>query len=93
MIQWLYALSAIFGSLGVAALGSARAYLLIVGGKAKDRAITEQCAELYKLTRRDAKDLPDYLSGHSKGDERPALPARRQEADSAEADPGQPEPS
>ena len=62
MAHWVYILSAISGPLGLAVWRYApRAFLLIVGGLTKDLQRSKQCAEMLRLLRKDAKDLPSYL--------------------------------
>jgi len=63
MAHWVYILSAASGPLGLAAWRYApRAFLTIVGGLTKDPARAKQCAEMLRLLRKDAKDLPSYLA-------------------------------
>jgi hypothetical protein len=63
MIHWVYVLSAMSGPLGLGAWRYApRAFLMLVGGLTKDPRRSKQCAEMLRLQRKDAKDLPSYLT-------------------------------
>lgn len=58
----MYVLSAVSGPAGLAAWRYApRALLLLMGGLTKDPQRSKQCAEMLRLLRKDAKDLPSYL--------------------------------
>lgn len=62
MAHWVYILSAVSGPVGLAAWRYApRAFLMIVGGLTKDPQRSKQCAEMLRLQRKDAKDLPSCL--------------------------------
>ncbi len=62
MAHWEYILSAVGGPLGLAAWRYApRAFLMMVGGLTKDLQRSKQCAEMIRLSRKDAKELPSYL--------------------------------
>jgi hypothetical protein len=63
MAHWEYILSAASGPLGFAAWRYApRAFLMMVGGLTKDPQRSKQCAEMVRLSRKDAKELQGYLS-------------------------------
>jgi hypothetical protein len=62
MAHWVYALPVV-SSLALAMWRYApRAFLVIVGGLTKDPQRSKQCAEMLRLMRKDAKDLPSYLA-------------------------------
>ena len=63
MSHWEYILPAVSGPLGLAAWRYApRAFLMMVGGLTKNSQRSKQCAEMVRLSRKDAKDLPSYLA-------------------------------
>ena len=62
MPHWVYILAAVGGPAGLATWRCAtRAFLMLVGGLTKDAQRSKQCAEMIRLSRGDAKDLPSYL--------------------------------
>jgi len=62
MAHWDYILWAAIGPTGLALWRYApRAFLMLVGGLTKDPQRSKQCAEMLRLQRKDAKDLPSYL--------------------------------
>jgi hypothetical protein len=70
MAHWEYILPAVSGPLGFAAWRYApRAFLMMIGGLTKDPQRCKQCAEMVRLSRKDAKDLPSYLTAVSAEDE------------------------
>jgi hypothetical protein len=69
MAHWEYILSAASGPLGFAVWRYApRAFLMMIGGLTKDPQRSKQCAEMVRLSRKDAKDLPSYLTAISPED-------------------------
>jgi len=63
MAHWEYLLSAIGSTLGLAACRYApQAFLMLMGGLTKNRQRSKQCAEMVRLSRKDAKELPNYLT-------------------------------
>jgi hypothetical protein len=61
MAHWQYIVAALNGPVGFAAWRYApRAFLMIVGGLTTDPQRSKQCAEMVRLSRKDAKDLPNY---------------------------------
>ena len=63
MAHWEYILPAVSDPLGLAAWRYApRAFLMMVGGLTKDPQRSKQCAEMVRPSRKDAKDLPNYLT-------------------------------
>jgi hypothetical protein len=63
MAHWEYIVSAISGPLGLAAWRYApRAFLMMVGGLTRDPQRSRQCAEMVRLSRKDAKDIRSYLT-------------------------------
>jgi hypothetical protein len=69
MVHWVYIFSVVCGPLGVAAWRYApRTFLMLVGGLTKDPKRSRQCAEMVRLSRKDAKDLPSYFTdSHDSG--------------------------
>jgi hypothetical protein len=62
MAHWMYVFSAVGGPVGFAAWRYApRAFLMLVGGLTRDPQRSRQCAEMLRLQRKDAKELPSYL--------------------------------
>lgn len=64
MVHWVYLLLTVIGApVGMVAWRYApRAFLMLVGGLTKDPERSRQCAEMVRLSRKDAKELPSYLS-------------------------------
>jgi hypothetical protein len=64
MAYWVYLLAAASGPAAVVVWKFApRAFLMIVGGLTGSPQRSRQCAEMIRLSRGDAKDLPSYFPG------------------------------
>jgi hypothetical protein len=63
MAHWQYMLWGLGGPAGLAAACRyvPRALLLLVGGLTKNPQRSKQCAEMVRLSHKDAKELPSYL--------------------------------
>jgi hypothetical protein len=63
MAHWEYFLAALGGPAGLAAAWRymPRAFLMLVGGLTAKPQRSKQCAEMIRLSRKDAKDLQSYL--------------------------------
>ena len=62
MAHWEYILWVASGPVGLAAWRYVpRAFLMVVGGLTKNPQRSKQCAEMIRLSRKDAKDIPGYL--------------------------------
>jgi hypothetical protein len=63
MAHWEYILWGLGGPAGIAAAWRyvPRALLMLVGGLTAKPQRSKQCAEMIRLSRKDAKDLPSYL--------------------------------
>lgn len=69
MAHWVYIFSAVSGPIGLATWRYApRAFLMLIGGLTKDPQRSKQCAEMLRLQRKDAKELPSYLVDWSRQD-------------------------
>ena len=68
MAHWQYILWGLGGPAGFAAACRyiPRAFLMLVGGLTKNPQRSKQCAEMVRLSRKDAKELPSYLVESSK---------------------------
>lgn len=73
MAHWQYILWGLGGPAGFAAACRyiPRAFLMLVGGLTKNPQRSKQCAEMVRLSRKDAKELPSYLVESSKSAELP----------------------
>lgn len=89
MAHWEYILWAASGPAGFAAWRYApRAFLMLVGGLTTNPQRSKQCAEMLRLQRKDAKDLPSYLvvaSESSGASPSVAAPQPLQDSNSASA--------
>jgi hypothetical protein len=67
MAHWQYILWGLGGPAGFAAACRyiPRAFLMLVGGLTKNPQRSKQCAEMVRLSRKDAKELPSYLGESS----------------------------
>jgi hypothetical protein len=73
MAHWDYILWVAIGPTGLALWRYApRAFLMLVGGLTKDPQRSKQCAEMLRLQRKDAKDLPSYMLNERRRDNPPA---------------------
>lgn len=70
MTHWEYILLAANGLIGLATWRNVPlAVVRLVGALTKDTQRSRQCAEMVRLARKDAKDLPSYLVGSLRNDE------------------------
>jgi len=64
MAHWMYILWAVNALVGLATWRNVPlAVVRLVGALTKDPERAAQCAEILRLARKDAKDLPGYLKG------------------------------
>jgi hypothetical protein len=76
MAHWVYIFSAASGPIGFAVWRCApRALLMLIGGLTKDPQRSKQCAEMLRLQRRDAKELPSYFGSPETNHVRPSTGA------------------
>lgn len=61
MAHLVYIFSAAGGALGFFIWTAVRAVVMIKGAFTKDPQLSRQSAEMLRLTRKDAKELPSYL--------------------------------
>jgi hypothetical protein len=62
MAHWVYIFSAASSPIGFAVWRCApKALLMLIGELTKDPQHSKQCAEMLRLQRRDAKELPSYF--------------------------------
>lgn len=76
MAHWYYLVWALGGPAGIAAAWRymPEAILKLRGGLTKDPQIHRHCAEMVRLSRKDAKDLASYLTDSPGSSVPPALP-------------------
>jgi hypothetical protein len=62
MAHWEFVVWAVNGLVGLSTWRNVPlAVVRLIGALTKDPQRSRQCAEIIKLSRKDAKDLPDYL--------------------------------
>jgi hypothetical protein len=78
MPHWVYLLSAANGLVGLATWRNLPLTVVrLVGALTRDPERSKRCAEILRLARKDAKDLPSYLIDDPRPDQSPATAARR----------------
>jgi hypothetical protein len=78
MPHWVYLFSAANGLVGLVTWRNLPLTIVrLVGALTRDPERSKRCAEILRLARKDAKDLPSYLIGGPGYDQAPETSARR----------------